>query len=288
MTKFPEAGALEQATFHDIDGAINELDELIESLKNWFVGCNESFSKSYSDGNLCISIKIRELLPHPIDFTVVIQNRKYLGIAGSAPAKVETKGLRTFGGAPDCKSSVCGDVEHGHSKSLLDLDLSNCNRDDLIMFVHIVEFAQKPKRSVPSLVGLQSSNKGIRFRRCVFQLSNQGFFETLLATHDGKSVATSHLLPIRSNETAHHLVKGGSKIVNNVADDYAEFVGDAPVDSHTIDIISRLRILLADKFVWIALKEAAKGTLEIRGVSLCSFNLQLWPEEGVNLSRSNV
>jgi hypothetical protein len=102
------------------------------------------------------------------------------------------------------------------------------------------------------------------FRREVSEF----FRETILKC---VSVAPEGEVPILFSDDEHSMVERGSEALDCVACGTSESVGQLAAKLNLMDVLSRIRIDLDSKTVWLTLDETLQIAVEVFDVFLCPF-----------------
>jgi hypothetical protein len=153
---------------------------------------------------------------------------------------------------------------------------SNCYQQS--MLVDVIKLAEVPKRVVPSLVRLQLHDDSHRLIACsVYFAANRGFI--ILGFGEGRlenrerRIFDSGLVAVRENGLPCEMIKSGSEIVSNVADNNAETDGRFLKKSKLEDTISSFRIIVCDNSIMVTPKVGATLDVEIADVLFGPFDL---------------
>lgn len=241
---------LDDFSFHDVDDALNELDETLKRWDQRLMVSDMSLAERYSYGEFYLVWKGRFIAGVPIDFTVV--SRKF-----NAHVAAERK--------TSSEKSSSWDLKHRtwNMHTNPSMDASGSDRNKGVMFVQDVQLMQKPQRIIPSLVRLQPANEPVRLNGEVFQLRDGRFFELLMRGCDGKPIPEDDLFVVSFNKRADHLIQGRSGVMDNVPGDDVEIGWDTFMTKHANDVIAGTRVCIGDKFVWFGVHESLKNHLEI-------------------------
>lgn len=275
--------SLENASFHDIDNALNEIDQVFERVENRLAVSHAGFAERYLDRDFYFLWKARWSDGRSVDFTVIIQNIDKGGAVGDSEADPWEEWCRTWRPTPYTNPAFGGEENAGQAPLNASLRLPGRDGDNGVMFVHVIELPEHPKRLIPALVRLQPADEPISLDGHIFELSDTGFLETFSRTHDGKPIPVGRLLTVRPDQPTHHLVERGSEVMDHISDDDAPVIWDAFVDANAIDMLAGARVVLTNQFVWFGLEESLKGRVEISKVAFCPRHLKLGPKQRIGM-----
>ena len=258
------------SSLEDADGALDEFCQLLDGFNEWFARPRGlGLAERYANGKAYLLTEW-EWLP-AINFRVICES--VVGLEPGGNALEINQRLPTWGAASDSEPlAIRSDVKKGNSCSHYRLGVCDRHRNDSVVFVEGVEFVKHPQGGIPSLVWFEPFDKPFSFvanslhlPACLFERSNTSF--------DRESAVPSYLPPIVSDQVANQLVECGPQIVNNIANDGAEFDWEAFFDANAKYILSSFRIDLTDELVRVSIKEGLDGRFKLLSVAFCPFNL---------------
>ena len=106
--------------------------------------------------------------------------------------------------------------------------MGRCYRNDTLVLVEDVKLVEKPERSIPSFVWLEPANEAFGLRADAFDLPHRFVLKIVSGATDGEACASSDLPLVSADEVTNNLIKGGAKVVDDVAYDTGISVAALP------------------------------------------------------------
>lgn len=181
-------------------------------------------------------------------------------------------GLPIWAGTADTQRVVGSDKHKGHCPPNGGQDMSGCNGDNSLVLIQCVQLVEYPERRIPSLVRLQSTDKALGATIDALYFSNRVGFKMIRSSTDREAVSTHNLLHVASHQVTDQQIQCGPEIVDGITDYSSDLEWDVFVDLHAVNILTGLRVLLFDKFVWAGFVESFDGRLEVRDVAFGPFD----------------
>ena len=204
-------------------------------------------SEAYSEGRLSVVLK--------------------LSLSGQACHYAEYRASRYFEGAvlhldpPDNERHVCKGGHGDHRKQ----------QEVLVRDVHLVDGAE---RIVPSLVRFDLIDNGgdDGLARHLYRSTLNGCFHFLFRVPNRKlDVPARPIGPV--DNLADHKIEAGSQIVNGVAEDQRDAIGDGGCHPELKDVLSSVRILLDSKTAKVSFDEGVERGIQLVDVLIGPFDL---------------
>jgi hypothetical protein len=262
---------LEDATFHDIDGALHEIDQAIKCCENSLVFGDIRLAERYINGQLHILLYCSAGEGRPIDFCIVVQKFDDVCAVGRSVAQVEAERLSPFSGAT-YGHAIWGHEQKRNPTAHKNLCLSDSDRHNGVMLVQDVQLMEHPECFVPSLIRFQSLDENLSLNGNVVEFSNARFSKFLSVSRNRKAIP-GNLFATSSHDTANQLIQSRSEVMNDVSDQNTKIGWHAFVNANAINIASGLRVCLSDQFVWFAFKESFPGGIYFSKVEFRSGHL---------------
>lgn len=221
------------------------------------------FTELYLDGRIKLYLKLRLRVSG-------VKTHHYLAVFGywslADPLHLDVRRAE--------RTALC--VEYPNSR-----DAANCQarvstdrtkRSDSTVFVGVVELRENPERIVlaPSVVRLNrldDANDGVWDAREPFDL----VFVEVLGLQAAKKLDPVQCPRVAVGQGAggkYDVVKGGTRIVDAIADEQAELRGRSPIDMDADDILGGLRVGIDAEGVGFQLSERLEGVLDRFQMSL--------------------
>ena len=234
------AGAsLENVSVEDVSHAACELDELTEAWNDRFTCGNPRFAERYVKGELELGVFF--------DLFDRAGNRKEFGaVFNRFPAALRRQGKYGHFKRPIFEPFGWNDGEN------ICLHEARPYRNDFVVFIHDVEFAENPERFAPTLIRLEPAYKllGLLAGSLYGTLEVAGELSSTCA--DREASAVSHLHAVRYNTLAYEMVERRSQVMDNIPDDQRNLAWDGFVDFEPEDVIASFRIILSNDSIWIS------------------------------------
>jgi Domain of unknown function (DUF4070) len=155
--------------------------------------------------------------------------------------------------------------------SVKDAGLTNLDGDQGGMFLGVTESVQGPQGVIPSLVWLLPPKQRDDFRRAVY-----AYFPTInVVINSGRVVAERKVCPLRVRLPAGNgsgvtdLIQASSKIVGDVEEDTGKSVRQFLSELDLVDMLPRMRVLIDDVGVRVAIDKLVYNQFEVTDVVLC-------------------
>lgn len=255
-----------------VDDPLDKMKKLNEKWKNRFTADNLRIVERYCHKELDIALHCRRM-----------------GAAGTRPTSALSSNPQTL---PEVEREDLVGIEAGKrnpegSANPVVVSLRDSGRpvsapgshsanDQKSMFVEIVKLMERPEAVVPALVGIQSIDQAYGGG-----LQSRYFFSGLLGLVSGETLANRErgiagwLGAISLDKLSNQMIDGGSEVVNGIADDTTQGVGNGLDDLHPEDLVAGIRLALCDDSVWVLRVKGIDPAFEITDVVVgpCDFRL---------------
>lgn len=258
---------LEDASFHDIDGALNELAHADQEFQDWLSAVQHPCAiKRYLEFKSHLVGKARL---GAVEFNIVFQRKDGLEVVGhqfdggDAPSNSEHSlfGYEAYGGrnAQNSRAGRCTD------------------RHNLDVLIHGVQFMEYPEKVIPSLVWLEPANEPFGLRGDAPDLANYSLIKPLLGGSDWEPASGFWLTgPVCADKLADELIESASKIVNNIPDHSTPLDWESFVNAHAPDVLSSVRAWFIGDGVGVFFEKRLNCPVQLLDVVERPRSLQSW------------
>lgn len=146
--------------------------------------------------------------------------------------------------------------------------------DQQLVLVEIIKLAQRPEAIVPTVVRLCRLDEWYNRSRDILYFSLRSARIIRCGSEDGPRGISSGDAMISFNQSARQVVEGGSKVVNTIAGNERNGIGDRSAESNPMNFISSLRVVLDDRSISIVLVEGQRLDFQLMDVMFGPFNLR--------------
>ncbi len=151
------------------------------------------------------------------------------------------------------------------------------------MLVEHVKLVDDPEGFAPAWVWFEAVDEPSHLLSGSVYFTHAGGFKLLPARRDWESMRLSDLPLVGDDGVTDDVVQGGSKVVNTIANDGADFGRDILSDLSFEDFLSGFLIHLSDDAVGVSLIESVDSRLKIVDVLVGPFDLRANTGQGVSL-----
>lgn len=230
----------EDVSGENIDNALNEIDELLESWDDRFTVENLALAKRYNDNELELG------LIFSIGSGVVSQQYR----------AIFKRKFPVIGGKRDSREGkVCGDADKlfksMNPRGPIDRGVRRCDRDQNSVFVDDVQLVQTPEGIIPSIVRLESFNQTNGAVGHATQTACNNRSEVRSVGTYREYVVPGGRLPVYHYKGVDQKIESGPEVMGGVAKIGAPSSGYALSYVDAIEYLMGLRILLTDYGIWI-------------------------------------
>jgi hypothetical protein len=251
------------------DDALHELDELLDRWENRLTVDNLALAERYLKGEIRLIVSFEKIGRADKQFRAVLQ-----GVLPIARVDGERKNRYLLGLPFDRQPEVQPNVFIGGPY-----------RYDRLVFVQSVKLVDHPKGFAPSLVWFETVNESFADRAHSLYFSRSVGFEFLHTAADWKACPGSDLPTVSQNQLANQLIQSRTQIVHNVADRGAQAGWHVFDDVNPVDVAARLRVLVSDDAVWVALDEGPDVSFKLTDVAFGPFDLDQRTGQGAGSGR---
>jgi hypothetical protein len=205
---------------------------------------------------------------------------RILVVLRSVSGKPSTQFVAVFERALESEAALSrlSAIEQFHLEhSLLDdgQRVGSRDRHEQAMLVHNVEFVEPTKSIVPSMVWLLSLDEIERLLAGTLYCSLKVGFKDfqILPIEDRETGADIRRVTIGQNQLPSEMVKAGSQVMDSISENEGNFLGRTLEGSKLYDSVARLRIVVGNSAVWVALPESVQFGFEIADVLFGPFDL---------------
>lgn len=258
----------EDIAFKNIDGALDELSELLERWDNRLTIDNLSLAERYLKGELVVGVEFGCVDWGSQQFRAIYQRE--LPIGG---VPVHHGGLYGF------------PARHRKLHFEPEAAVGGPYRDNQSVFVEDVELVEGPQSAVPSFVRLEPFDEANSLLAGSLYFFKTRGFKTVGAVTDGPISTAGVGHTVGFDDGASEQIKGRADVVNCIADDTPPIIGDIFENLDSINILGCFRIFIAQDAIRVATPKGLDFTFHLMDVFFGPFDLypdpdQLWGSHG--------
>lgn len=248
----------EEFSTHQIESFLSKYTKLIERWDNRLTIDNLALAKRY------IKSELRLVLCGSISRDG--SDAKYY--------RAIFQGILPVSGADDDGRELDGLIfpRNVHNHAQVNADAYGPYRYDRLVFVQDVELVEARNGFVPSMVWLKSLDDAGSLLAGALYLFQSAGFKRIGGIADGE-ISVVPASPTGGNNIGCHQIECAAEIMNDIADDCAKTGGYFLKDADAKELISRLRVILGDDFIWCSAVKGGDFSLQITDVAFGPFDL---------------
>lgn len=259
-----------------VDHALDKLHKLGQKWNNRLELNNLRLTERYLIGEIEILVHIRWWSARPgysHDFCAVLKGNGD-HTCGMNDGRVMSFRNESVNFSPDSRGHRIQNRMIGEAKTEPLNSIGDDEQDTV--FVGIVQLADDPKRSIPSLVRLDSLHTTYCLRSDSLYLSLGSIFKFgssfIRGVEKREGNPCNRLIAVGLNQSASEMVERASQAINCVSDNQGELQGQWLLKAK--DAVAGLRVLLTPDQIWAAFSKGSDPAFQITNVVFGPFDFR--------------